>query len=63
MKKEISKSKELDSQDLAILSDLQEAYKMVEASRKNPQTRKIKHAIEQKILLKKNAKPSNPAAK
>lgn len=43
-----------DNIETAIISDLRNAYKMIEKSRKSPEHRKVKHAVEQNMLLGNN---------
>lgn len=38
--------------DDSIISELQQAYKEIESKRNTAEFRKIKHAVEQKVLLK-----------
>lgn len=44
-------AKENSGTDSRIISELRSAYKMIEKSRKSPEHRKVKHAVEQNMLL------------
>lgn len=44
-------AKENSETDNRIISELRNAYKMIEKSRKSPEHRKVKHAVEQNMLL------------
>ncbi len=45
------KAGETSGTDSYIISELRDAYKMIEKSRKSPEHRKVKHAVEQSMLL------------
>ena len=45
-----------DTEEGKIVSELQEAYKEMESIRKTPSFKKVKHAVEQEILLMEKKK-------
>lgn len=52
-KLKINNEKNLDDEEEVLLKEIQEAYRDLEKNRKNVQFRKIKHIVEQKLMLNK----------
>lgn len=52
-KLKINNEKNLDDEEEILLKEIQEAYRDLENNRKNVQFRKIKHIVEQKLMLNK----------
>lgn len=52
-KLKINNEKNLDDEEEILLKEIQEAYRDLENNRKNIQFRKIKHIVEQKLMLNK----------
>lgn len=52
-KLKINNEKNLDDEEEILLKEIQEAYRGLEKNRKNVQFRKIKHIVEQKLMLNK----------
>lgn len=52
-KLKINNEKNLDDEEENLLKEIQEAYRDLEKNRKNVQFRKIKHIVEQKLMLNK----------